>query len=109
MQYRKVMAIVTSEKLEDIESALQAIKVSGVSISQVRGYGEYHNFYRPDMMCRHARIEIFCHASKAEAIAACIMNVAHTGLTGDGMVAVLPVDQLYRIRTKSEYGTDVTD
>jgi nitrogen regulatory protein PII len=56
----------------------------------VRGYGEYQNFYRPDMMCIHARIEIFCRASEADAIADCIMDAAHTGLSGDGMVAVLP-------------------
>jgi len=101
MQYRKVTAIVASEKLEEIERALQAIHVSGISVSQVRGYGEYHNFYRPDMMCRHARIEIFCRTPEAEAIAECIMNTAHTGISGDGIVAVLPVENLYCIRTKS--------
>ena len=102
MQYRKVTAIVASEKLEEIEAALQRVNVSGVSVSQVRGYGEYHNFYSADMMCRHARIEIFCHVSRAEAIATCIIDTAHTGISGDGMVAVLPVEHFYCIRTKSE-------
>jgi len=102
MQYRKVTAIVNREKLEAIEGALQAIKVPGVSVSQVRGYGEYHNFYRQDMMCRHARIEVFCHVRKADAIVRCIIEAAHTGISGDGMVAVLPVEQLYCIRTKCE-------
>jgi len=102
IQYRKVTAIVNSEKLEDVEEALQAIKVSGISVSQVRGYGEYHNFYCPDMMCSHARIEVFCPLSEADAIAQCIMNAAHTGISGDGMIAVLPVEHFYCIRTKSE-------
>ena len=30
------------------------------------------------------------------------MEVAHTGMEGDGIVAVIPVEKLYRIRTKSE-------
>jgi len=103
MPYRKVTAIINTERLEDVEAALQVMKVSGVSVSQVRGYGEYHNFYQSDMMCSHARIEIFCQTHKVEGIAHCIMNAAHTGIAGDGMVAVLPVEQLYCIRTQSKW------
>ncbi|HKI62340.1 MAG TPA: P-II family nitrogen regulator [Mariprofundaceae bacterium] len=106
MKYRKVTAIVMSEKLGDIEKALIAMHVSGLSITQVRGYGEYHNFYQKDMMCRHARIEIFCLTSQADAIAKCIMEAAHTGMAGDGVVAILPTEKLYRIRNKSELGAD---
>lgn len=100
--YRKVTAIMNTERLAEVEAALQAMKVSGISVSQVRGYGEYHNFYQSDMMCSHARIEIFCHTHQAEDIARCIIHAAHTGIAGDGIVAVLPVEQLYCIRTKSE-------
>jgi len=102
MAYRKVTAIVSGEKLVEIEQALQYLKVPGVSVSQVRGYGEYRNFYQSDLMGEHARIEIFCPANEAEGIANCIMDTAHTGLEGDGMIAVLPVEHLYCIRTKAK-------
>ncbi|MDX8408350.1 MAG: P-II family nitrogen regulator, partial [Mariprofundaceae bacterium] len=98
MKYRKVTAILMSERLADVEKALMAMHVSGISVSQVRGYGEYHDFYKPDMMCRHARIEIFCGANEADDIARCIIDAAHSGLAGDGIVAVLPVEDFYHIR-----------
>jgi len=109
MQYKKVMAIVICEKLKEVEQALLGIGVSGLSITQIRGYGEYHNFYQPDMMSCHVRIDIFCQASKADAIVHTIMNTAHSGQPEDGIIAVLPVEQLYRIRTKSEYDTDAAE
>ncbi len=109
MQYKKVTAIVMCEKLNVLERALVEIGVSGVSITQVRGYGEYHDFYQSDMMTRHACVDIFCRASRADIIVNTIMDVAHDGQPEDGIVAVMPVDQLYRIRTKSDYNADVTD
>ncbi len=102
MEYRKVTAIVRSNLLEKIEKELICSGVSGISIAEVSGYGEYHNFYKRDMMSNHARIEIFCKTSEADAIARCIMDAAHIGQAGDGIVAVLPVEKVYRIRTKSE-------
>jgi len=108
MQYKKVTAIVICEKLEAVELALIEIGISGVSVTKVSGYGEYHNFYQPDMMSCHARIEIFCRASEADAIVHTIMDTAHSGQPEDGIIAVLPVEELYRIRTKSEYD-DATD
>lgn len=101
MEYRKVNAIISTFMLEKVEQALREMNVSGISITQVRGYGEYHNFYQPDMMCSHARIEIFCHESEADTVAHCIMNTAHIGQAGDGIVAIVPVEKLFRVRTKS--------
>lgn len=102
MDFRKITAIIRASQLETVEQALLATGVKGVSVTQVSGYGEYHNFYRPDMMTSHARIEIFAAADAAEAIARCIMDAAHLGQPGDGIVAVLPVEKLYRIRTGEE-------
>jgi nitrogen regulatory protein P-II 1 len=109
MQYKKVTAIVVCEKLKAVEQALVEIGVSGVSITQVRGYGEYHDFYQSDMMTCHACIDVFCRASRADIIVNTIMDAAHNGQPEDGIIAVMPVEQLYRIRTKSDYDADVTD
>ena len=57
-------------------------------------------------MTSYARIEIFTSVQKVDAIAEAIMDAAHVGLSGDGIVAVLPVEKLYRIRTKSEATTE---
>jgi len=57
-----------------------------------------------DQKSRHSRVEIFIAADQAEAIATAIMNAAHIGVEGDGIVAISPVQALYRIRTQSKLG-----
>lgn len=44
----------------------------------------------------------FVDASKAEAVANAIMDAAHSDLPGAGIVAVMPVEQFFHIRTRSE-------
>lgn len=100
MEFRKVTAIIQQNVLDKVEEKLQEIGVRGISISKVKGYGEYANFYTSDWITTHSRIEIFTDKSKAEEIATTIMNAAHTGISGDGIVAVLPVEKVYRIRTR---------
>ena len=100
MKYRKITAIFNIDKLEAVETRLQELGVSGLSVTKVKGYGEYANFYSRDWMTQNARIEIFTVRNRVDAIVQAIMKVAHTGLSGDGLVAVLPVEQVYRIRTQ---------
>jgi len=106
MNYRKVTAIIRCDVLEKVERELQAMGVRGISVTKVKGYGEYTDFYSRDGMVNHARIEIFTTESQADAIARSIMEAAHVGLEGDGIIAVLPVEKLYRIRTRSEATPD---
>lgn len=99
MEFRKVTAIFRPDRLEAVEDQLRKLDVRGVSVTKVKGFGEYANFYSSDWLCTHVRIEIFLSASRAQEIATAIMDAAHTGLEGDGIVAVLPVEAVYHIRT----------
>ncbi len=101
MSYNKVTAIVRRDVLEKVECRLREIGVQGISVTKVKGYGEYADFYSPDWLVPHARIEIFTTAKRAEEVAGAIMDAAHLGMAGDGIVAILPVEKLYRIRTRS--------
>lgn len=102
MGLRKVVAIIRNDALEKVEARLVDLRVKGISVTKVKGYGEYANFFKPDWMVTHSRVEIFIEEAKADQIATAIMEVAHTGMEGDGIVAILPVLKLYRIRTKTE-------
>lgn len=106
MSYRKVTAIIRRDVLEKVERELQAMGVRGISVTKVTGYGEHADFYSKDWMVSHARIEIFTTEYQADAIAQSIMETAHLGLEGDGIVAVLPVEKLYRLRTRAEATPD---
>jgi len=98
----KVTSIIRCEVLEKVELRLRELGVHGYSVMQVKGCGEYTDFYSIDCMTTHARIEIFMSAKRAEVIAKAIMDAAHTGLEGDGIVAVLPVNKVYRVRLRAE-------
>lgn len=105
-EFCKVTAIIRCEALEKVELRLQEIGVHGYSVMQVKGCGEYTNFYSLDCMTAHARVEIFVSAKRAEVIAQAIMDAAHSGMEGDGIVAILPVNKVYRIRKLAELSPD---
>lgn len=107
MSFVKVVAIIRPDVLEKVESSLKEGSVPGVSITHVEGYGEYANFYRKDRMVQHIQVEVFIAATRATEIADLIMTSAHTGADGDGIVAIIPVDSVYHIRTKQKCGDEV--
>ena len=45
MELRKVTAIIRSSVLEEVEERLRGIGVRGISVTKVKGFGEYANFY----------------------------------------------------------------
>jgi nitrogen regulatory protein P-II 1 len=102
MNVKKVTAIVRTDVLEDVESRLRQLGVPGLTVWRVKGFGEYANFFTPDWMSTYARVEIFTDAAQAQQIVDTIMRAAHTGTAGDGIVALLPVDRLFRIRDGRE-------
>jgi nitrogen regulatory protein P-II 1 len=106
MECRKVNAIIRSDVLERVEERLRNMGVRGISVSHVKGFGEYANFFKHNWLVRHARIEIFAERSRAEEIARVIVEAAHTGVEGDGIVAILPVEKVIRIRTQTEESFD---
>jgi len=102
MKFRKVTAIIRPERLEAVEECLKKLGVPGVSVTRVKGYGEYANFFSSDWMLPHARVEVFIGEHRADAVAEAIMDAAHSGIDGDGIVAVLPVESVYHIRTREK-------
>lgn len=106
MQFAKVTAIVRYELLFRVERAVIGTGACGMSVTQVRGEGELKDFFEKDWLVTHGRIEVFTTMAHAEELAQAIMEAAHTGEEGDGVVAILPVANLYRIRTRSTPASD---
>jgi len=101
MEFRKINAIIRSNILEKVETRLQQIGIKGITVSRVKGYGEYANFFTRDWLTTNARIEIFAAKDDVDSIVAAIAESAHTGFAGDGFVAVLPVESIFLIRTQT--------
>ena len=101
-----ILTLIRRDKLEPVEKKLQDIGVERINVSKVKGYGEYHNFFARDWMVEEVRLEIFTRKNEVEIITAALMDAAHTGLPGDGIVAVVPIEKFFLIRTRFEATPD---
>jgi len=112
---KKVTAIIRMKQLEAVERELTASGVSGITVTPVKGFGEWHpQFYfgyakTINRLVGHVRLEVFIDADKAEALVETIARSALTGEPGDGVIAVLPVDQFIHIRTHCAQTPDASD
>jgi nitrogen regulatory protein P-II 1 len=97
-----IIANFRDDRLNDVEKGLERLGVERLNICKVRGFGEYHNNFAQNWLAREVRVEIFTKEEEVEAVVSTIMEAAHTGVPGDGVVAVLPIDKLYLIRTRHE-------
>jgi len=102
MKFVKIVAIIRPDVLDKVEVALKEANIPGVSIMHVEGYGEYANYFRQDRMVQHIQIEVFISKKRETEIAELVMESAHTGTDGDGIVAIIPVESVYHIRTKQK-------
>ena len=101
MAISKINAIVQPDRVQAIEQRLLELDVPGYSCFEVKHRGHYANLYASDGMTRHTCIELFIRDDRAKEVAEKIMEVAHTGLAGDGIVTIEKIDALYKIETKS--------
>jgi len=103
MKTNAVIAIVRTDALEQVEACLRELGINGISVSKVKGHGEYQDFYSGDHMTVHVRLEIFAAESRTEGIVDCIMKAAHVvGQPDEGIITIFPVQKFYHIRTQSE-------
>ena len=98
MTYRKVTAIIDVGSLEAVERAVQQVGTFEVAVTQVKGYGNYKNFYNAEWLSEQARVEVFAQQEQAEALVDAIRSAAYVGPQSHGVVAVLPVEAIHRIK-----------
>ena len=106
-----ITAIVKPAKVDEIKVALQAAGVSGMTVSETRGFGRQKGHteiyrgaeYTVDFIPK-VRIEILAEDSEAGSIVDLIVATANTGSIGDGKVWVTPVDTVVRVRTGERGG-----
>jgi nitrogen regulatory protein P-II 1 len=110
-----VVAIVRPEKLSDVLVELFKAEVQGLTISEVRGHGgeiEQVETYRGTTvkmaLSEKVRVEIGVSDSFVQPTVEAIMRGARTGSVGDGKIFVLPVEKVYRIRSREEDQAAVT-
>ncbi|HZU75650.1 MAG TPA: P-II family nitrogen regulator [Dehalococcoidia bacterium] len=107
-----VIAFIKPFKLDEVKNALKEVGVTGLSVSDVQGFGRQAGHtevyrgaeYEVDFVPK-SRIDVLVADEMADAVVDAIERTARTGTIGDGKIAVLPVEDLVRIRT-GERGRD---
>lgn len=109
---KKIEAIVQEDKLQDVKEALRQIGIVGMNISECRGHGRQGGItlagrtgtYRVDLLPR-IQFNIVLSDHNVEKTVQTIIQAARTGNQGDGIIFVLPVEDVIRVRT-GERGHD---
>jgi len=108
----KVEAIIKPFKLDEVKNALNEIGVTGMTISESRGFGRQRGHkeiyrgaeYQVDFIPK-IKIDVVVAESMTNGVIDAIKDNAGTGKIGDGKIFVMPVSEAIRIRT-GETGQD---
>jgi nitrogen regulatory protein P-II 1 len=109
---KKVEAIIKPFKLDEVREALSALGVSGLTVTEVKGFGRqkgHTELYRGaeyvvDFLPK-VKVEVVIADSMLDAALEAIVKAARTSKIGDGKIFVTSVEQVIRIRT-GEAGED---
>ena len=101
-----VTAVVKPHKWEDVRAALEMAGVTGMTVSEVSGYGRqkghtevYRGAEYDIALVPKIRIEIVVDDPDVDDVVGAIVKSARTGTIGDGKVWVQPVESVVRVRT----------
>ena len=101
-----VTAVIKPHKWEDVRVALEAFGVTGMTVSEVSGYGRqkghtevYRGAEYDIALVPKVRVEIVVDGVDVEEVVGIIVKAAGTGRIGDGKVWVSPVETIVRVRT----------
>lgn len=101
-----ITAIIKPFKLDDVRAALTALGVSGMSVTEIKGFGRQRGHtelyrgaeYTVDFVPK-SRVEIAVRAAMVDQVIDAIVAAAKTGKVGDGKIFVSDLERAVRIRT----------
>jgi nitrogen regulatory protein P-II 1 len=106
---KRIEAIIKPFKLDDVREALSESGVSGMTVSEVKGYGRQKGHtelyrgaeYNVDFLPK-VKLELVVCDDQVERCVEAILNTAKTGKIGDGKIFIYAVERVIRIRTGEE-------
>ncbi|WP_018693145.1 nitrogen regulatory protein P-II [Algicola sagamiensis] len=106
---KKIDAIIKPFKLDDVREALGEIGVTGMTVTEVKGFGRQKGHtelyrgaeYMVDFLPK-VKLEIVLAEEQVDLCVETILKIAQTGRIGDGKIFVTDVERVIRIRTSEE-------
>src|SRR4029453_18535107 len=101
-----ISAIIKPFKLDDVRAALSEIGVSGMTVTEVKGFGRQRGHTEPyrgaeyvEDFVSKTRIEVAVRSVLVAQVSEAVLKAAKTGKVGDGKLFVTDIDRVIRIRT----------
>ncbi|MCS7214344.1 MAG: P-II family nitrogen regulator [Candidatus Calescibacterium sp.] len=103
---KKIEAIIKPFKLDEVKDALIAAGVTGMTVTEVRGFGRQRGHtelyrgaeYVVDFLPK-IKVEVVVPDNMVEKVIKSIIDSAKTGKVGDGKIFIYPAERVIRIRT----------
>ena len=103
---KKIEAVIKPFKLEDVKDALAEIGITGMTVSEVKGYGRqkgHSELYRGAEyvvdFIPTIKMEMVVDDSMVDQVVNTVVEAARTGKIGDGKIFVTDISRIIRIRT----------
>ena len=101
-----ISAIIKPFKLDDVRAALSEIGVSGMTVTEVKGFGRQRGHtelyrgaeYVVDFVPK-TKIDVAVRSDLVDQVVEAILKAAKTGKVGDGKIFITDVERVVRIRT----------
>lgn len=106
---KRIEAVIKPFKLEDVKEALTEAGITGMTVSDVKGYGRqqgHSELYRGaeyvvDFLPK-IKLDLVVNGEDVDNVVKIIAEAAKTGKIGDGKIFVSPIEKIIRIRTGEE-------
>lgn len=97
MSFERISIIVPLSLLDTLEKYLRASGVPGMTVDEVRGFGEHANFFSRDLMRSNFRVEVYLDADRVQAVIGDAVGFARDQHAAAGILAVESVERMVNL------------
>jgi len=105
-----IKAYIRKSKIEEVYRALEGVGYNSMTLMECEGTGKYTDQEQEHISdkfafvdaCEGVKLELLIPDSDLKKVIGIIRNSGRTGYRGDGMIIVVPVDQVHKIRNDEE-------
>lgn len=102
MKIKRITTIVPVDYLEDYERCLRGAGVPGMTIDNVRGFGEHANYFSADLLRSNVRIEVYVSEERCDVVSEAIKCFASETHTTAGILVIETIDRLIDLNTGND-------
>jgi nitrogen regulatory protein P-II 1 len=96
---KKIECIIQNKKIGPLEAELRAAGVGGLTVYEVKGFGNERTRPEAYLFLPKTKVEIFCKDSEVDHLVDIILKICQSGQLGDGKLVVTDLERVIRLRT----------